>query len=240
MKGIATVSGLVLLVTAAFFATNVDTASAGPPLPFDIEDILEIPLDDPPPVEPDIGALLSVCDANPFICGEMIDLCALNPDLCEDGAEPVPGIEPAGFCELHPDLCGGILDICVINPALCDVDEPDDADEPEPVDEPELVDDPEPADEPAPADEPEPADEPGPADDPEPADGPDPADDSGPADEPDGETAGGLPSAGNGGSQNRIAGVDNSILLLVGMSLGGMALAWLFVLVSMRRVRADR
>jgi hypothetical protein len=34
--------------------------------------------------------------------------------------------------------------------------------------------------------------------------------------------------------------VDDSILLLTGMSLGGMALAWLFFLVAMRRVRAER
>jgi hypothetical protein len=227
MKAIVKVTGLIALAGAALFAVNVGSALAGPP-----------PEDGPDSAV--IGELLP------------IDPCVFT-DSCDDPApEPVEGVEilPIDPC-VFTDTCFEILPIdpCVFTDS-CDedaADEPSDsADEPSddgvdessddsadvPSDDGADVPSDDASDEPAatPTDEPTveltaaPTDEPttAPTDTP-PTTAPQP---------------GNLPSAGTDGGL--MSDVGGGVVLLAGMSLGAMALAWGMFFASRRKEQPER
>ena len=217
MKTIIKVTGLIALAGAAFFALNAGSGLAAPPPPFGDEVIPHIPFD--PPVDPgpqvdrpDICEIIDCVDLQP------IDPCVFT-DTCDadDSAGDGGGDEAVDAAD--DDTDSGEEDM-VIDPTATPTNEPTAT----PTDEPTAT----PTDEPTAT----PTDEPtvGPTDEPTDA----PPTDTPPTVQPQ---PGDLPKAGdNGGIMND---VGSGVVLLAGISLGAMALAWVMLLVS-RKIQTQR
>jgi hypothetical protein len=230
MKAIVKVTGLIALAGAAFFAVNVGSALAGPEDPPDSAVIGEVlPIDpcvftgtceDPAPA-PVEGVEILPIDPCIFTdsCFEIlpIDPCVIT-DTCDEDAADEPADD--GVDESADDGVDESADDSADVPSDDEADVPSDDGSDEPA--------------PTPTEEPtiEPTDEPTTAPTVEPT--------AAPTDEPPAVAPqpGNLPSAGSDGGL--MSDVGGGVVLLAGMSLGAMALAWGMFFASRRREQPER